>query len=96
MFNFFHLQSYLLKYKYKDLVEILGGSFELDLFYSSKYSLISRAEVRLSKLSIKKGLKPFLFEDNLVCSVDFKKVRLLMKDGRLDSNFVWKNKFTQL
>lgn len=90
----FHLQSYLLKYKYQDLVEILDGSFELDLFYSSKYSLISRAEVRLSKLSIKKGLKPFLFEDNLMCSIDFKKVRLLKKDGRLDPNFAWKDKFT--
>ena len=94
--KYFHLQSYLLKYKYEDLIEILGSSFELDSFYSSKYSLISRAEVRLSKLSIKKGLKPFLFENNLVCSVDFKKVRLSMKDGRLDSDFAWKNKFTHL
>ena len=94
--KYFHLQSYLLKYKYKDLVEILGDSFELDSFYSSKYSLISRAEIRLSRLSMKKGLKPFLFENNLVCSVDFPKLRLLAKDGRLDPNFAWKDKFTHL
>jgi hypothetical protein len=94
--KYFHLQSYLLKYKYEDLIEILESGFALDSFYSSKYSLISRAEVRLSKLSLNKGLRPFLFGNNLVCSVDFPKLRLLFKDGRLDPNFAWKDKFTHL
>jgi hypothetical protein len=95
LFKHFHFQSYLLKYKYKDLMEIFSKNFTLDFFYSSKYSLINKAEVRLSQLSLDHGLKPFLFEKNSMRSLNFKKIKILSKDARLCSEFTWKEKFTR-
>mgnify|MGYP006421461387 FL=1 len=94
--KYFHLQSYLLKYKYEDLMNIFNNNFGLNSFYSSKYSLISKAEIKLSRLSLDKGLTPFLFVNNSVCRVDFQRFKLLVKDGRLDPKFAWKDKFNDL
>ena len=61
--KYLHLQSFLLKYSYRDLLGTFRKCFHFNKFYDTKYNLIEK-EVRLSRCSMESGLRPLVFTGN--------------------------------
>ena len=87
MKKYFHLQSFLLKYHFSSFLKIIDGIYSLDQFYNSKYNLIDKGEVGLSKQSIAHGLTPIVFKRNCLQYLNIKKTSFFHYDHRINIDF---------
>ena len=82
-----HLQSFLLRYHYSSFLKIIDETYSLDRFYNSKYNLIDKGEVELSKQSIVHGLIPIVFEKNCLQYLNIKMTSFFHYDHRINIDF---------
>ncbi|MDB9900860.1 hypothetical protein OAD37_03610 [Gammaproteobacteria bacterium] len=82
-----HLQSFLLRYHFSSFLKIIDKNYRLDRFYSSKYNLIDKGEVELSKQSIDHGLTPVIFERNCLQYLNIKMTSFFHYDHRIKIDF---------
>ena len=82
-----HLQSFLLRYHFSSFLKIIDETYRLDRFYISKYNLIDKGEVELSKQSIAHGLIPVVFKRNCLQYLDFEMSSFFHYDYRMDIEF---------
>lgn len=78
-----HLQSFLLRYHFSSFLKIVDENYRLDRFYISKYNLIDKGEVELSKQSIAHGLIPVIFKRNCLQYLDLKMSSFFHYDHRM-------------
>jgi hypothetical protein len=82
-----HLQSFLLRYHYSSFLKIIDETYSLDRFYNSKYNLIDKGEVELSKQSIVHGLIPIIFEKSCLQYLNIKMTSFFHYDHRINIDF---------
>lgn len=82
-----HLQSFLLKYHFSSLLTVIDKVFRLEFFYNSKYRLIDKGEIELSKQSIASGLCPIIYAKGEAKPLNAASHSLFHHDHRFDLEF---------